>query len=300
MSDDQLMRWQNKWLKMSVEKQFESAVSIIKNLPKDGPYQPSNEMMLKFYGYYKQATLGPCNDPKPSFWDVIRRAKYDAWHKLGDMSSEQAMMSYVEELKMIIETMSFSEDVADFMATLGPFYESIEENDSNPGGDSGIELEPGNVNALLGNFDEAFVTSGQEMHLKTQYLESKVDQMMAEMTNVQKLMNIPEPDEVDNDTDDDDEEQYLEVSEDFESTTMQHVVQEEKIDDAIKQAVHQLNNDVGHLTARVSTLERLITDADHVRKNSKQGFLGDLSSSTTAFVIVWPLAAFAVLKFCTK
>ena len=153
MSDDQLMRWQNKWLKMSVEKQFESAVSIIKNLPKDGPYQPSNEMMLKFYGYYKQATLGPCNDPKPSFWDVIRRAKYDAWHKLGDMSSEQAMMSYVEELKMIIETMSFSEDVADFMATLGPFYESIaEENDSNPGGDSGIELEPGNVNALLGNF----------------------------------------------------------------------------------------------------------------------------------------------------
>ena len=53
---------------------------------------------------------------------------------------------------MIIETMSFSEDAADFMATLGPFYESIEENDSNPGGDSGIELEPGNVNALLGNF----------------------------------------------------------------------------------------------------------------------------------------------------
>ena len=150
------------------------------------------------------------------------------------------------------------------------------------------------------HLDEAFVTSGQEMHLKTQYLESKVDQMMAEMTNVQKLMNIPEPDEVDNDTDDDDEEQYLEVSEDFESTTMQHAVQEEKIDDAIKQAVHQLNNDVGHLTARVSTLERLVTDADHVRKNSKQGFLGDLSSSTTAFVIVWPLAAFAVLKFCTK
>ena len=150
------------------------------------------------------------------------------------------------------------------------------------------------------HLDEAFVTSGQEMHLKTQYLESKVDQMMAEMTNVQKLMNIPEPDEVDNVTDDDDEEQYLEVSEDFESTTMPHVVQEEKIDDAIKQAVHQLNNDVGQLTARVSTLERLVTDADHVSKNSKQGFLGDLSSSTTAFVIVWPLAAFAVLKFCTK
>ena len=145
--------------------------------------------------------------------------------------------------------------------------------------------------------DEAFVTSGQEMHLKTQYLESKVDQMMAEMTNVQKLMNIPEPDEIDNDTDDD--EQYQEVPEDFESTSMQHV-QEEKIDDAIKLAVHQLNSDVGHLKARVSTLEKLVTDPDHVRKDSKPGFLGELSSSTTAFVIVWPLAAFAILKFCTK
>ena len=113
-------------------------------------------MMLKFYGYYKQATLGQCNEPKPSFWDVIRRAKWDAWHKLGDMKEEDAMLCYVDELKKIIETMSFTAEVADFMETLGPFYESIEENDSNLA-DSGIELETGNVNALLGNFGN-FVT----------------------------------------------------------------------------------------------------------------------------------------------
>ena len=49
--------------------------------------------------------------------------------------------------------MSFSSDVAAFMETLGPFYESIEEeeNESSPA-DSGIELEAGNINALLGNF----------------------------------------------------------------------------------------------------------------------------------------------------
>ena len=116
-----LDKWKQNWLKMSVEKQFETAVNIIRGLPKDGPYQPSNEMMLKFYAYYKQATEGPCHVVKPSFWDVIRRAKWDAWHKLGDMSSEQAMKSYVEDLKEIIETMSFSADVADFMSTLGPF-----------------------------------------------------------------------------------------------------------------------------------------------------------------------------------
>ena len=66
-----------------------------------GPYQPSNELMLKFYGYYKQASIGPCDSPKPSFWDIINRAKWDAWHKLGDMSSEDAMNHYVEELKQV-------------------------------------------------------------------------------------------------------------------------------------------------------------------------------------------------------
>ena len=67
-----------------------------------GPYQPSNEVMLKFYGYYKQATVGPCNDIKPNFWDVIRRAKWEAWHKLGTMEEEEAMTRYVEELKQVL------------------------------------------------------------------------------------------------------------------------------------------------------------------------------------------------------
>ena len=52
--------------------------------------------------------------------------------------------------------MSFSNEVADFMDSVGPFYETIDDNSesingSNPG-DSGIELESGNINALLGNF----------------------------------------------------------------------------------------------------------------------------------------------------
>ena len=34
--DPKLEKWQKHWLKMSIEKQFETAVSIIKNLPKDG------------------------------------------------------------------------------------------------------------------------------------------------------------------------------------------------------------------------------------------------------------------------
>ena len=58
--------------------------------------------MLKFYGYYKQATQGRCNQPKPSFWDVVGKAKWDAWNKCGDMSQRYAMTLYIAELKQVI------------------------------------------------------------------------------------------------------------------------------------------------------------------------------------------------------
>lgn len=41
-----------------------------------GSIQPSNDTKLKFYSYYKQATEGPCDAPKPSFWEVVNKAKW--------------------------------------------------------------------------------------------------------------------------------------------------------------------------------------------------------------------------------
>ncbi|MCL4132788.1 UNVERIFIED_CONTAM: hypothetical protein GTU68_002223, partial [Idotea baltica] len=83
-------------------------------------------MMLKFYGLYKQATEGPCHEPKPSFYEVVKGYKWRAWNTLGNMSKSEAMGSYVNELKKIVETMSYSEDVAAFIEALGPFYEYVE------------------------------------------------------------------------------------------------------------------------------------------------------------------------------
>lgn len=54
--------------------------------------------MLRFYSYFKQATEGPCKGPRPAFWEVVSRAKYDAWKRLGDMTKAEAMARYVEEL----------------------------------------------------------------------------------------------------------------------------------------------------------------------------------------------------------
>lgn len=101
-----------------IEERFQAAVNVIKGLPKNGPYQPSNSMMLKFYGLFKQASEGGCAQNKPSFWDVVGRAKWEAWNKNRHLTKEQAMQRYVEGLQEIIETMSFTENVQNFVGSL--------------------------------------------------------------------------------------------------------------------------------------------------------------------------------------
>ncbi|EDW03092.1 acyl-CoA-binding domain-containing protein 5 [Drosophila grimshawi] len=102
----------------SIEERFQAAVNVIKGLPKNGPYQPSTSMMLKFYGLFKQASEGGCAQKKPPFWDVVGRAKWDAWNRNRELSKEQAMQRYVEGLQEIIETMSFTENVQNFVGSL--------------------------------------------------------------------------------------------------------------------------------------------------------------------------------------
>ncbi|XP_067418502.1 acyl-CoA-binding domain-containing protein 5 isoform X2 [Emydura macquarii macquarii] len=124
------------------ETRFEAAVKVIQSLPKNGSFQPTNEMMLKFYSFYKQATQGPCNSPRPGFWDPIGRYKWDAWNSLGDMPKEEAMIAYVEEMKKILESMPMTEKVEELLQVIGPFYEIVEDK-KNRG--SGLTSDLGNV-----------------------------------------------------------------------------------------------------------------------------------------------------------
>lgn len=109
------------------EQRFNAAVKVIQRLPSNGSFQPSNDMMLKFYSYYKQATQGPCNIPRPGFWDPVGKAKWDAWNSLGEMSKEEAMAAYVEDLKLILESMPLTNEVEELLQLIGPFYELIDE-----------------------------------------------------------------------------------------------------------------------------------------------------------------------------
>uniref|UniRef100_UPI0037E75198 acyl-CoA-binding domain-containing protein 5A-like n=1 Tax=Semicossyphus pulcher TaxID=241346 RepID=UPI0037E75198 len=113
--------------KHSLEAKFAAAVKVIRCLPEEGPFQPSDDMMLMFYSYYKQATLGPCNIPRPmGFWDTRGKAKWDAWSSLGDMTKEEAMKNYVEDIQLILETIPISDEVSDLVQKLGTFYTEID------------------------------------------------------------------------------------------------------------------------------------------------------------------------------
>ncbi|KAG9048094.1 hypothetical protein FS837_000800 [Tulasnella sp. UAMH 9824] len=78
---------------------FEKAVKIVQELPKDGPVQPTQEDKLKFYAYYKQATIGNVNTPRPGMLDFVGKAKWDAWDAQKDVSKEDAQKKYVETLE---------------------------------------------------------------------------------------------------------------------------------------------------------------------------------------------------------
>lgn len=61
----------------------------------------SDKVLLQLYGYYKQATHGPCTlqQKRPGMFDFKGRAKYDAWARLGaDVTISQAQRMYVNLL----------------------------------------------------------------------------------------------------------------------------------------------------------------------------------------------------------
>lgn len=67
---------------------FDKIIHEVRNLP-----GLSNENKLLFYGYFKQATVGPCKEGSPWF-DPVGQAKHAAWKKLGSMTKDEAKAAY--------------------------------------------------------------------------------------------------------------------------------------------------------------------------------------------------------------
>ena len=62
----------------------------------NSPPGGAGAQQLRLYGLFKQAKLGRCATPRPSLLDMRARAKWDAWHSLGDTTRGTAMDLYTE------------------------------------------------------------------------------------------------------------------------------------------------------------------------------------------------------------
>ncbi|KAG7266477.1 hypothetical protein CRUP_028426, partial [Coryphaenoides rupestris] len=193
---------------------FEAAVKVIKSLPPDGSFQPSNDIMLKFYSFYKQATLGPCNIPRPGFWDPVGKAKWDAWNSLGDMPKEDAMAAYVDEMKLILEGMPITDEVEELLKVMGPFYELVDE-----------KTRITQISDLSTGFGTMLSSKPSKSLAKTIIRNMEMNgSLESRHTGVRPLVLTGEPaneeeeeEEEDNDEDDDDEDDEEEEEEDVET-----------------------------------------------------------------------------------
>ncbi len=79
---------------------FEQAQRDVKTLTQ----RPSNEDMLSLYAHFKQASVGDVSGSRPGMFDMINRAKYDAWAALKGMSKAAAEQAYIDKVNGLLKT----------------------------------------------------------------------------------------------------------------------------------------------------------------------------------------------------
>ncbi|XP_028288652.1 enoyl-CoA delta isomerase 2 isoform X1 [Parambassis ranga] len=101
---------------------FEQAKSRLSTLKKD----PGNDVKLKIYALFKQATQGPCNTPRPGMLDFVNKAKWDAWKSLGSISQDEARQQYCSLIDSLLAAEGGSSaQVAAKPAGSGATYETL-------------------------------------------------------------------------------------------------------------------------------------------------------------------------------
>ena len=80
-----------------LKSQFEQAAQDVQKLPK----KPDDKTLLSLYAFYKQATAGDVQGNRPSGFDIVGKAKYDAWAKIKGATPEMAMQAYIELVKRL-------------------------------------------------------------------------------------------------------------------------------------------------------------------------------------------------------
>lgn len=102
--------------------QFEEAKNKLSTLKND----PGNEVKLKIYALFKQATQGPCNTPKPGMLDFVNKVKWDSWKSLGSISQDEARQQYCDLVdSLVVSEGGSTAKVAATPAASGATYDTL-------------------------------------------------------------------------------------------------------------------------------------------------------------------------------
>ncbi|XP_044265063.1 acyl-CoA-binding domain-containing protein 5A isoform X2 [Tribolium madens] len=238
--------------------------------------------MLRFYAYYKQATLGPCTGRRPAFYDVVGRAKYDAWKCLGDMPKAMAMSKYVDELHTIVETMSYSDKVANFLEAptdeiecvnmimddlelvAGDVLEKVRSQPNSP-----LASREASPIRMFRSRDVSPVSAPEESdHSDDEYIDT-IEFPESKKVNSEQMSNGYIPKE------------HVSRSRTKSQTSVD-------ISQEVSKAVQSLKADVERLTSKINTLERSNVVSKH--RSTR------LSLEAIVFIIAWPFVASFILN----
>jgi len=76
-----------------MEKFFNEAADVVQ--AKATSSGLDDNVLLKLYGLYKVATVGPCLEKQPSIFNMKNRAKWSAWKDVSEVDKGQAKQQYV-------------------------------------------------------------------------------------------------------------------------------------------------------------------------------------------------------------
>lgn len=78
----------------TIDIKFNESVSLVNSLT--STQNLTNDNLLDLYKYFKQATIGDCNQEKPYFFDYKALAKWNAWKSISGLNKHEAKNRYIE------------------------------------------------------------------------------------------------------------------------------------------------------------------------------------------------------------
>ncbi len=75
-----------------LQSRFEQAAATAQKLAS----RPDNDTLLQLYALYKQSTSGDAAGKRPGLFEVVGRAKFDAWAGQKGLGKEAAMQKYID------------------------------------------------------------------------------------------------------------------------------------------------------------------------------------------------------------